>query len=213
MPKQPAQLLYSQIKTDIQENRLPVGQALKQEMLSQRYNVSRIPVRDVLHRLKSEGWLIPCGKRGVMIPQLNATEAEDLYLMRMYLEPLILAQSIPNLNQQMLGKAADILTKLDNNKDLSIEENGELNWQFHACLYEPANRPTLFGTIASLHQQCGRYIGYHSQKLQYSNTSQDEHYQILNAISEKNISHAQAILKAHIRDAGEILVNYLNDLE
>ncbi|MDO6695654.1 GntR family transcriptional regulator [Aliiglaciecola sp. 3_MG-2023] len=209
MSKQQAQILYNQIKLDIQENKLPIGQALKQEMLSQRYNISRIPIRDVLQRLKNEGWLTTCGKRGVMIPMLNATEAEDLYLMRKYLEPLILEYAIPNINQQVIGKATDYLHIIDSQEELSIEEHGELNWQFHSCLYEQANRPTLFSTIASLHQLCGRYIGYHNQQLNYLKTSQQDHYNILKAIENKNTEHAKNLLETHISDAGKTLVRFL----
>ncbi|MEP4891506.1 MAG: GntR family transcriptional regulator [Aliiglaciecola sp.] len=216
MSKQAAEMLYKQIKLDIRHNRLPVAQALKQEELSQRYNISRIPIRDVLQRLKNEGWLTTCGKRGVMIPELNATEAEDLYLMRKYLEPLILGYAIPNLNQQTIGKATDYLQTIDAqtddpNQHMSIEEHGELNWQFHACLYQQANRPTLFNTIASLHQLCGRYIGFHNQQLDYLATSQQDHYNLLKAIENKDIPHAKSLLEAHISDAGETLVAFLVD--
>lgn len=209
MQKQPAQQLYAKIKLDIRSNQLPVGEPLKQEALSKRYGVSRIPIRDVLQRLKNEGWLTGSGKRGVMVPPFTAGEAEDLYMMRMYLEPLLLGHAIPKLNQQTLGKAADFLAVIDQSKGLTIEELGELNWQFHACLYEAANRPTLFNTVAALHQQCGRYIGFHSQKLNYLETSQKEHYQLLDAVKQKQLNRAKNILKAHISDAGEILVEYL----
>ena len=202
--------LYLQLKQDIREQVLPVGQALKQEELSARYGVSRIPVRDVMQRLKNEGWLSPCGKCGFMIAPLNALEAEDLSLIRQYIEPLILAYAMPNLSKQVLGQAEDILEQLSSD-DLSIAQHGELNWQFHACLYLPANRPTLFNTIANLHLQCSRYIGFHNGQLAYNPTSQTEHYQLLDAIKAQNIDQAQAILKQHIAQASELLIEYLQE--
>jgi DNA-binding GntR family transcriptional regulator len=208
--KQPAQALYRQIKQDIRENKLPISVALKQEQLSQRYGVSRIPIRDVLQKLKNEGWLVQSGKRGVMVHPLSAVEAEDLCMMRMYLEPLILGHALPKLNNQTLGQAADILEQLDSSPNLSIQEHGELNWQFHACLYQAANRPTLFNTIANLHQLCSRYIGFHSLELDYVNTSQQEHYQLLDAIKAKRENRAKQLLKQHISEAGEILISYLH---
>jgi DNA-binding GntR family transcriptional regulator len=88
--KQPAEALYQQLKQDIRDNKLPIARPLKQQQLAADYGVSRIPIRDVLQRLKNEGWLTQSGKRGVMVHPLSATEAEDLYIMRMYLEPLFL---------------------------------------------------------------------------------------------------------------------------
>lgn len=207
--KQPAEALYQQLKQDIRDNKLPIASPLKQEKLASKYGVSRIPIRDVLQRLKNEGWLTQSGKRGVMVHPLSATEAEDLYIMRMYLEPLILSHAMPKLNHQTLGQATDILEQLDHPM-LSIAQHGELNWQFHACLYQAAKRPTLFNNIANLHQLCSRYIGFHSIELEYEKTSQQEHYQLLEAIKAKQTNKAKGILKQHISEAGEILVSYLH---
>ncbi|KXI27451.1 GntR family transcriptional regulator [Paraglaciecola hydrolytica] len=203
-----AQSLYEQLKQDIRDNKLPVAMALKQEELAAQYGVSRIPIRDVLQKLKNEGWLVQSGKCGVMIASLSAQEAEDLSLMRQYLEPLILAYALPNLTNNILGHAEDLLVALDN-KHLSVTECGELNWQFHACLYQAANRPTLFNTIVSLHQQCSRYIGFHNTQLNYNSTSQGEHYQLLDALKNKQLELAQSILKQHIAQASCQLVSYL----
>lgn len=206
--KQPAEALYLQLKQDIRDSKLPVGSPLKQEQLATEYGVSRIPIRDVLQRLKNEGWLTQSGKRGVMVHPLSASEAEDLYMMRMYLEPLILSHAIPKLNHQTLGQATDILEQLDQ-PNLSIAQHGDLNWQFHACLYQAASRPTLFNNIANLHQLCSRYIGFHSVELNYMHTSQQDHYQLLDAIKSKQVAEAKSILKQHIKAAGQIMVTYL----
>lgn len=206
--KQPAETIYQQIKQDIRDNKLPIATPLKQEQLSIQYGVSRIPIRDVLQRLKNEGWLVQSGKRGVMIHPLSAIEAEDLYMMRMYLEPLLLGHAIAKINHQILGQATDILEQLSQPK-LSTQQHGDLNWQFHGCLYQAAKRPTLFNNISNLHQLCSRYIGFHSVELDYAQTSQQQHYQLLEAIKLKQVGKAKAILKQHISEAGEILVAYL----
>ncbi|MEP1448049.1 MAG: GntR family transcriptional regulator [Paraglaciecola sp.] len=207
--RQPAEALYQQLKQDIRDNKLPIATPLKQEQLASDYGVSRIPIRDVLQRLKNEGWLAQSGKRGVMVHPLSATEAEDLYMMRMYLEPLILSHAMSKFNHQILGQATDILEQLDQPK-LSISKHGDLNWQFHGCLYQAANRPALFNNIRNLHQLCSRYIGFHSVELNYEKTSQQEHYQLLDAIKAKQLGKAKNILKQHISEAGEILVEYLH---
>ena len=66
------------IKEDILKNQLPRGVPLRQAILSARYGVSRIPIRDALLSLKSEGWLVPNGKAGVMIPDLNWTDRKSV---------------------------------------------------------------------------------------------------------------------------------------
>ena len=206
--KPSAEDIYQQLKSDILNNQLTAGSVLKQEQLSEKYGVSRIPIRDVLQRLKNEGWLAQSGKRGVMVHPLSADEAQDLYMMRQYIEPMLLEFAIPKLNHQTIGQATDILEKLDQS-GLNIQQHGELNWLFHATLYQAAQRPTLFNTANHLHQLCARYIGFHSVELDYVNTSQQQHYDLLDAIRLKQVDKAKSILNLHIVQAGELLVTYL----
>jgi DNA-binding GntR family transcriptional regulator len=96
--KQPAEALYYQLKQDIRDNKLPITSPFRQEQLAIKYGVSRILIRDVLQRLKNEGWLTQSGKGGVIVHPLSATKAEDLYIMRMHLEPIILSHVTPCQN-------------------------------------------------------------------------------------------------------------------
>ena len=50
--KQPAEALYQQLKQDIRNNKLAISTPLKQQHLAIKYGDSRIPIRDVLQRLK-----------------------------------------------------------------------------------------------------------------------------------------------------------------
>jgi DNA-binding GntR family transcriptional regulator len=209
MAQQTPASLYERIKQDILTEALPSNTPLKQDVLSQRYGVSRIPIRDAIQLLKHDGWLKPHGKRGVMIAPLNSEEAEDLYKMRMLLEPLILEHALQHMSKQVLGKAQDISTQLENQHQLSAQQHGELNWQFHACIYACAKRPTLFNAIAQLHQQCARYIGYHNATLHYLDTSESEHKALVEALANNKLGEAQDVLTRHIQKAGELLVKHL----
>ena len=203
--------LYRQLKADLQRGRFAPGSVLTQTELAQLYDVSRIPVRDALQRLKSEGWLTGHGKRGVAVPHFDPLEVEDLYLMRMRLEPLLQELAAPHLNGEILGRARDILDKMEREPQLSAAEIGALNWQFHTCLYRPAGHPTLFATVEQLHRQCERYIGYQSRSLDYQGTSQREHYEILDQLQRGDSTAASDLLEQHIAAAGRALVDYLRD--
>lgn len=202
--------LYQQMKDDIRLHHLPSGVPLKQAELSQRYGVSRIPIRDVINLLKAEGWLTPHGKRGVMVPLLDWKEAEELYLMRAKLETLALERAFPSLTNSVLGAAQDILEQLDGDK-LSMLERGDLNWQFHATLYRCGGEGTLFRTLVMLHQQVERYMGFQYVVMGYANKSQQEHYQMLDWLRQKELKTALNLLKSHIVVAGKAMVQHLKD--
>lgn len=200
--------LLDQIKTDIVTGKLERGRPLRQSELSERYSVSRIPIRDAIGVLRSQGWLVPHGKAGSMIPELCWVEAEDLYQMRSVLECRLLDLAFDQLTFELVGRARDINHQL-NNDTLSMIERGQLNWRFHATLYTAANRPTLFNVVSALNDQVSRYLGFQYGPLQYKGISQSEHEALLTLLEQKNKPEALQLLKNHIEVAGIQIVNYL----
>lgn len=203
--------LETRIKDDIRADKLPVGTWLTQAWLSEFYHVSRIPVRDAISKLLKDGWLVGEGKKGVKVPPLNAEQAQELYLMRLPLEALALELAFEQLNFACLGEARDVLTELHDNDNLTAIEQGMLNWQFHLCLYQPCNKPLLLRTLNQLHEQCERYIGFQATKLNYHQTSENEHYLLLDALEKRQLDQAIQILSQHIKVAGQRLMVNLAD--
>lgn len=199
------------IKEDILKNQLPRGVPLRQANLSIRYGVSRIPIRDVLQALKSEGWLVPHGKAGVMIPDLNWQEAEDLYLMRAELECLLFERAFEHIRNKDIAEARSFLLELDQ-ENVSLVSRGELNWCFHGTLYQPANRPTLLRVVEGLNKQAVRYLGFQFGPLGYQAKSQDQHEELIALIESGHKGAAIIFLRQHIERAGASLTTYLKNL-
>lgn len=203
--------IIQSIKEDILNNQLPRGVPLRQVSLSTRYGVSRIPIRDALQALKSEGWLVLHGKAGVMIPDLNWLEAEDLYLMRAELECILFEMAFESICDQDIAKARSFLLELDQ-ENISLVSRGELNWCFHEALYQPANRPTLQRVVEGLNRQAVRYLGFQFGPLEYQAKSQDQHEELISLIESNNKGAALIFLRQHIEIAGGLLTEYLKHL-
>ena len=92
---------------------------------------------------------------------------------------------------------------------MTLVERGQLNWDLHATLYKVANRTTLFNVVAILNEQVRRYMGFQYGPLNYRDTSQNEHEQLLNYLTEGQVDKALALLHRHIDEAGKKLVAYL----
>lgn len=204
-------LLYQKIKEDILNKKLPVGRPLRQVELSERYKISRIPIRDALLQLKAEGWLVPHGKAGHIIPDLNWQEAEDLCLMRADLEPRLFEYAFSHIHYDNIEQAHQVADKL-NSSNLTLLEKGELNWNFHKALYSPADRPTLFKMVESLNQQNHRYLGFQYGPMNYKDHSQNEHLELLELIEAGDENAAMHLLSKHIKEAGQLLVTYLKSI-
>ena len=200
--------LVERLKSDILSGELTRGTPLRQQELSERYAVSRIPVRDAIATLRSQGWLVAHGKAGVMVPNLHWQEAEDLYQMRALLECKLLEYAGNSINYETIGRARDVNARLYSSS-LSLLEKGRLNWEVHAVLYQAAQRPTLYNTVAVLNEQVRRYMGFQFGPLDYLNVSQQEHEQLLSLLERHDLADAVALLRRHIEVAGRQLVAYL----
>jgi len=195
------------LRGDILDGVYPPGHPLVQEDLSHRYGVSRIPIREALQRLEGEGLARQEGKRGLVVARLDATEAEDIALMRARLEPLALRLAYPHLTKADLGRAEDLVDAME--RETEAVRHGELNWAFHLALYEPARRPRLLHTLTLLHRHADRYMRFQYHVLRYQEQSQEEHLVLLRALRGKDLPEAERLLRRHIELAGEQLADFL----
>ncbi|MGK5531200.1 GntR family transcriptional regulator [Streptomyces sp. URMC 129] len=83
-----AHTVCTAIRDDIVGGVLPPGTRLAEEQLAQRYGVSRVPVREALRTLESEGFVVSRRHAGACVAQLGDREAADLLDIRALLEPL-----------------------------------------------------------------------------------------------------------------------------
>ncbi len=183
------------------------GQSLRQDEIAAQFGVSRIPVREALRQLEAEGLVTLQLNRGATVSALSPAEAQEICEIRSALETTAIQLAIPQLTESDLEKATLILDATNQTTDAA--RWATLNWEFHATLYTPANRPRLLTMIKTLHVNIDRYVRLQMEKMNYLEKSQKEHYQLLDACRQRDAKAATKVLKRHIDTAGEELVAYL----
>src|SRR5438128_1468515 len=76
------------IEEAIVSGEIPPGTVLRQEQLSERFNVSRTPIREALRRLDALGLVDFHPNRGVRVRTLQREELHEAFLVRAELESL-----------------------------------------------------------------------------------------------------------------------------
>jgi len=202
------QSIADALRADILRGKLQGGQPLKQDEIAAQFGVSKIPVREALVQLKAEGMVSFYPNRGAFVSELSAAEAEEIYVMRIALEKAILARAIPNLTVTHFKRAGAILAAID--REENIAKWGELNWEFHATLYSPAELPRVMQTIRALHTNIARYLVLYLAGMDYQKKSQREHRKLLQACRAGAVETAEVILEEHLRSASIHLIKFLN---
>ncbi|MBV8749164.1 MAG: GntR family transcriptional regulator [Candidatus Eremiobacteraeota bacterium] len=188
-------LIADALRDDIQAGRLAAGTALHQTALAERFGVSRIPVREALRQLETEGAIRYVPSRGAIVTTYGADEIRERFEMRAELEPLALRLALPHLTPATLRAAEREL-------DAMREETDPARWgkhhaAFHHLLYEPAKRPHLLAIIESLYISVA--VSLTPATLPDHTRAHDaEHRALLDACAHGDADAAAAAMRAHL---------------
>jgi DNA-binding GntR family transcriptional regulator len=203
-------LIADALREAIIHGRLAPGQALRQEQLAAHFKVSRIPLREALRGLESEGWIELLPNRGARVGRLSAAEVAEIYEIRATLECMALRLAFPNHTAETWKEVASALraARLEAQRARYVQRNRE----FHFALYQPAQRPHLLQLIESLHNRGERYLRLKLERAVYKRGSDEEHQRIYRACRSGDIDSAAAILGAHLRETGSMLAEQIQTL-
>jgi DNA-binding GntR family transcriptional regulator len=196
--------VLDELRRAILEGRLQAGETLRQEDLADRLGVSRMPIREAIRRLHSEGLVEVLPSRRVRVAALSRDEIEDIYDMRAALEPLAVRLAVPRLTRAQLRDAAHALEAADDEQD--ADTFGVRNAAFHLALMAPCERPRLLAEIASLLDLSDRYQRAALRDEDHNARVREEHAALLEAARAGDADLAADLTERHVREAGARLL-------
>jgi DNA-binding GntR family transcriptional regulator len=198
----------SGIRDDIVSGRLRPGERIVQDSVARRYGTSRIPVREALRHLASEGLVTLAPDVGARVAKLNPAELHEVYLMREALEPIAVAASVPLLPDTAVAElhklaeegerraaAGDMLGFLD------------LDRRFHELTFAGAGLPRLRRVVDGLADTTTQYRRVYSFLPHRLAISHAEHRLLVDAFERRAPDDAAAIHRLHTRRTREGLAH------
>ncbi|MCX5581885.1 GntR family transcriptional regulator [Streptomyces erythrochromogenes] len=147
----PAHAVCTAIRDDIVSGVFEPGGRLTEEVLARRYGVSRVPVREALRTLESEGFVTTRRHAGACVAEPTAQEAADLLELRMLLEPLAAARAARRRTDAHL-KVLRGLVRLG--QERARRGQGEdlraLGGWFHETLAQASGSPGLIALLTQM---------------------------------------------------------------
>ncbi len=96
--------IVERVRQEILSGEHEPGAQLRQDALAAAYGVSRIPVREALLQLEAEGLVAIEPHRGAVVTPLSPDEINDVFELRLMLEPRLIRSSIPELTAEDLAQ-------------------------------------------------------------------------------------------------------------
>lgn len=128
----------------------PPGTRLNESQIAREHNISRIPVREALVRLRESGLVMKHDRRGMFVTELTEDDIQRINSVRIILEAEALRLCRANMTKKQANKLKDLMDKMENWDSRSEIDAADIDIEFHRTVWETAGNPYLYNTLNSL---------------------------------------------------------------
>ena len=200
LPTPPSRVeqVYDAIVDDICSGRLAPGTPLRQELLAERFNVSRQPVQQALLLLRNHGIVREFGRRGLAVTPLDAASVSHLYQLRAVLDGYAARAAAGRRTSEGLRRGRDIIdagTRSFGDRDFAQSIAADL--AFHRFLVEESGNPLLVESTAVIWRNVQRVMGEVLYRAAAPDWIWAEHAAILDAVERGDAPGAEDLARRH----------------
>ncbi|WP_210497342.1 GntR family transcriptional regulator [Microvirga antarctica] len=181
------------------------GERLNINKLAKYYNVSPVPVREVLRALEAEGLISFTPNRGAVVKALSIDELRETFAIRIVLESLAAREAGSHLTKNDLKRLDQLIAEMDKTVDTSAWLS--LNQDFHLLIYQAASLPRLCHIIVSLWAIARPYLGVFMTEVDNLAKAQTEHREIVDAYRRNDAGMASVIIEQHLTDTRNVVMS------
>jgi len=169
------------LKKEISDLTLKPGNLLSEATLTDRFQLSRTPIRDVLKQLEKEGYIKIYPQRGSIVSYIDLHSVEQIIYLRTTLEKDI----FKNLSETFTLAMSHQLMSIIKLQESSIQEDEnfhrflELDDHFHRSCFKLIGREFLWDLIQNFNVHYLRYRNLNMRNQNKLSLLLDEHKQLL----------------------------------
>ena len=203
------QLACTYLREQILTGKFGVGMRLKTEELAEALGISRMPVRDALQQLHSEGLVEIRPNRGAIVTRLSANEILEMFEIRATLEGLAARHACVNFGSDdlyQLERMRDEMHRSTDDLDLWLK----LHDKFHDFVCLRSNRPRLFRQIRTARQAVTPYVRMYISVYHRMEMPRAEHDLLISVAFRGYPDLFEATMRDHVLSAGNGVSSFLN---
>jgi DNA-binding GntR family transcriptional regulator len=194
--------VVAEIRRAIVNRRFAPGERLVEERLALELGVSRMPVREAIRALASEGLVELTARRGAAVARMSLQEARETIELRALLEGQNARLAARHRDARMQKRIAAVLERGAAAVQASqFDRLAALNQQFHTELALAGQNTVLAELLVRLRDRTEMLFA--PAEPAHQRTAWDEHAAILRAIVDGDEEAAASLAAAHVTHAGE----------
>jgi DNA-binding GntR family transcriptional regulator len=194
---------------EIVSRNFPPGMKLSEQLLCNRWKVSRTPIREALRHLESEGFISSSKNKGFVVTSISMHDVEQIYTILITLDSLagkLATPSIANNSQKLesLRSLCEEMKELCEKRD--VEGYMRKNLEFHTIIFRSSDNAWIVKILENLHSHTNRFILNALYIPRRIEKSVQEHLEILRCIEKGNEKGVEKAISVHFTRS-------LNDLK
>ncbi len=190
--------VFEELKADIMSCALQPGEEVRENILAERYGVSKSPIRDALQKLEVEGLVEIVARRGHRVSQISVADARDILDMRVILEAAAVRKIAADGSDEQLSS----LDRFRTANVHQLKEFAKYNRSFHRHLSDLSGNLRLADTMKRLMENYDRLcvvsLSTRRTKTEAMKSALDDHNAIIDALQARNGTTAARLANKHI---------------
>lgn len=199
---------YERIKHDIICCAIAPGSEISEAQLCAHYRLGKAPVRMALSRLAHDGLVRAIPRRGYMVTPVTLKDIQDVFELRLMLEPPAARMAAGRVDGQRLRTLDDVCRAGYQSGDArSISRFLEANKAFHVTVAQAAGNARLADSIDHLHDEMTRLLHLGLGLRNRSQELQHEHRSLVKALVRGDGGTAEKICREQIEAARNMVLS------
>lgn len=193
---------YDALREAIASGEFAGGQRLTEQMLSQRFGISRTPIRDALRRLEMEGLIAAGNGRGFRVAEWTGDEIDQVFTIRAMLESYAIERATrlaTDAQIDELERLSEIMiarTPPRNEEDFNILSDA--NEHFHKHIIEAAQSERLARLISMTIDMALVFRTYKMYSERDLQRSSQHHREMVEAMRARAPAWAANVMRSHL---------------
>ncbi len=213
MERKRSDIIADELEGLILEGSFADGARLDEVQLADRFQVSRTPVREALHRLTQSGLVEQMPRRGVFVRQPGPVELIEMFEVMAELEAVCARLAASRITERALDEMKSLNARcLDAVRQGQSDDYYEMNEVFHRMLYRQSGNAFLEQECLRLHRRLKPFRRLQLRVRGRLSQSMAEHEQVVAALEAGDGSAAAAAIRAHVAVQGEKFHHLMSSL-
>lgn len=176
------------------------GDPIDEAALSERFGVSKTPIREALIQLQVQGWVSNMPRGGSTVAKMNLQQLLSLWELLAELEAVAVRLACERMTEEDIQH---LLAVHEQCRLVSAAEDlqgwQKLNLQFHELIYQGSRNPFLRQEVLRIRFRTGVYRRHAFGALGRLQASYDQHDVIVQALKLRDAEGAVSSMRDHMR--------------